>query len=219
MTGCATFVSKDCSQTFAITRNNSTWLWRNFVPLFFENYQNSTMSEGFQAENSCLIWVQPRSLQNLVVVFMWVLFFVCFFSCLIFFHLVVDLLLCFRSWSCCKTQMCLSFRTWTNAQVLSFKIFWKRAEFMVPSCKATRPGAETAKQSQTITPPRLTDDNAFYEMLFSFMPPTAGLKPSKKFNNKSLGGISRYFLANVRSLCSFGWAVVFTLELLGAIFA
>ena len=73
-------------------------------------------------------------------------------------HSEVDLLVCFGSLSCCITQLRLSFRSRTDGWTFSFRIFWERAEFMVPSIMASRPGPEAAKQPQTITlpPPCLT---------------------------------------------------------------
>ncbi len=55
-------------------------------------------------------------------------------------HSEGDFLVCFGSLSCCITQVPLSSQT--DGRTISFRIFWKSAEFMVPSIMASCPGPE-----------------------------------------------------------------------------
>ena len=64
---------------------------------------------------------------------------------LFFSHFHVDLIVCFGTLSCCVTQLRFSFSSQTDGLTFSYRILWYRAEFMLPSIKASRPGPETAK--------------------------------------------------------------------------
>ncbi|XP_054652192.1 F-box/WD repeat-containing protein 4 isoform X4 [Dunckerocampus dactyliophorus] len=68
-------------------------------------------------------------------------------------HSEVDLLVCFGSLSCCRTQVGFSLRSPTDGRTFSFKICLSTAEFMVPFVTASLPGPEVPKQPQTITLP------------------------------------------------------------------
>lgn len=56
------------------------------------------------------------------------------------------------------SQFCLSFRSWTDGQTFSFRMFRQRAEFTFPYIMASRPGPEEATHphATTLPPPRLT---------------------------------------------------------------
>lgn len=68
------------------------------------------------------------------------------------------MLLCFRSSSCCRIQ------AETHGLKFSCRILWLRADFIVPSNTASRPGTETAQEHQTITllPPCLSGGDALF---------------------------------------------------------
>ncbi len=126
-----------------------------------QNCFNSATLEGFQAWMDCL-----RSCHSISIGFksrLWLgnsKFLILF----ILSHSDVGLLVCLGSLSCYITQVHLSLRSQTDVRTFSFRIFWQRAEFMVPSIMVSRRGPEAEKQPQTITltPPCLTIGMMFF---------------------------------------------------------
>ncbi len=110
-----------------------------------QNCFNSATLEGFQAWNDCL-----RSCHSISIRFepgLWLDHSKTFFykkkkkkKNVFLSHSEGDILVCFGSLSCCITQVPLSSQT--DGRTISFRIFWKSAEFMVPSIMASCPGPE-----------------------------------------------------------------------------
>ncbi len=129
----------------------------------WQNCYNSATLKSFRAWTGFL-----RSCHSISIGFksgLWlghskVVFFILFF----FSHSEVDFLVCFGSLSCCRTQVRFSLKSRTDGRTLSFSIFWKTAEFMVPFITANLPGPEAAIQPQTITlpPPHFTVGMFFF---------------------------------------------------------
>lgn len=66
----------------------------------------------------------------------------------------IDLLMCFGSLFCCKTQLCFSSSSQTDGLPFSCRILQYRAEVMAQSMMAMRPSPDVANHPQTITLPQ-----------------------------------------------------------------
>ncbi len=123
ITGWATLSSNNCHQAFAITCNESV---------------TSAVEEFWPTHLGRIVVIQPhwrvfehepaflRSCHSISIGFrsgLWLghskVFILFFFS-----HSEVDLLVCFGSLSCCRTQVRFSLRSRTDGRTLSFRIFW-----------------------------------------------------------------------------------------------
>ncbi len=136
-------------------------------------------------------------------------------------HSEGDILVCFGSLSCCITQVPLSSQT--DGRTISFRIFWKSAEFMVPSIMASCPGPEGLSHYHHHV--WLLVWCSFYEMLCWFYTWYNGTQTfqkvkllshqSTKYLPTSLGYNQDvlFWLMWDESLCTFWSAVAFTLEL------
>lgn len=68
----------------------------------------------------------------------------------------VDSLMCFGSLFYCITHVSLRFRTQTDGWTFSFRMFWYRADIVVPSITAKCPEAAKQPQTFTVPPPCMT---------------------------------------------------------------
>ncbi len=148
----------------------------------WQNCCNSATLEGFRAWTAFL-----RSCHSISIGFrsgLWLghskVFILFFFS-----HSEVDLLVCFGSLSCCRTQVRFSLRSRTDGRTLSFRIFMvdSRIHGSIYHSKSSRSwSSKTAPDHHTTT----TIFYCWYDVLFlkccvTFTPDVMGHTPSKNF--------------------------------------
>lgn len=107
-------------------------------------------------------------------------FILCFLT-----HSEEDLLVCFGSLSCCRTQMCFSSRSQTDSRTFSFRMFWSLAEFMFAFTTASllvlrQQNSPDCHTSSTIY--HCWYDVPFLKCCVTFTPDAMGHTPSRKFN-------------------------------------
>lgn len=103
----------------------------------------------------------------------------------------MSLLLCLGSLPCRITQVHLAFRAWTDGWIFSLRIFWLRAELMVPSIMPSCPGPEAPDHHAT------TMFDSWYDVILmiciSFTPDVMWPKFLEKFSLSACQS-TEYFL-------------------------